>query len=276
MNHDAHGTTPDPRGNPLSHALDDAASWPEALGYDVPLATIRRRVRRRKTARRAAVGGGACVLAAGVVVAATDVWGFLGSSSRDATTAAGSTAGGSTSLGSVGSAGRANGSEADGDTAGRASADWPPQFDRCGKLVADVASATVLTIDGSTVDADGTWRATTVARRDDGMTAEVLGTDVSLVRDGVVVAVQEGPQVQEPTGPTTAAPHRQGIEGTVSTPVSLHLASCAQYPDGTGSPVVEPGTYELVAVQTLAMAGPGGDWTQHAVATTTVTVPDAG
>ncbi|MDM7854454.1 hypothetical protein [Cellulomonas alba] len=271
MNH----PTPDPHGNPLSHALDDAAGWPESLGYDVPVTTIRRRVRRRRTARRAALSGGACVLAAGVVVAAPAVWGAV-TTGHGGRVAAGSTSGGSTASDSLGGgvAPLPNGSEAQGDDG--AGGDWPAQFDRCGKPLADPPDPTELTLRGATVAADGTWQATTVARRDDGMHAEVVGTDVSLVRDGVVVAVQEGAQVQQPEGPTTASPHRPGIYGTISTPVTAHLASCAQYPVGHGSPVVEPGTYELVVVQTLAMTGDGGDWTQHAVARSTVTVPAAG
>lgn len=268
MNH----PTPDPHGNPLSHALDDAAGWPESLGYDVPVATIRRRVRRRRNARRAALSGGACVLAAGVVVAAPDVWGAV--TTDHGRTAAGSAAGGSTASDAVGGPGQVpNGSEANG---GGTLGDWPAQFDRCGKPLADAPDPTELTLRGATVGADGTWHATTVARRADGMGATVVGTDVSLVRDGVVVAVQEGAQVQQPEGPTTPAPHRQGSYGTITTPVTAHLASCAQYPEGHGSPVVEPGAYDLVVVQTLAMTGAGGDWTQHAVARTTVTVPAAG
>lgn len=279
MNHDPHGASPDPLGNPLAHALDDAATWPEAVGYDVPVAAIRRRVRRRRNARRAAIGGGACVLAAGVVVAAPDVWGFLGMTPSSG----GAVVGGATASRADGHGIRPEGAAGAGkDDVGSVAggsagtADWPAQFDRCGRPLVDPAGATTLALQGSTIAADGTWHATTVARSDDGMTAAVLGTDVSLVRDGVVVAVQEGAQVQQPTGPTTPAPHRQGIYGTETTTVGVHLASCAQYPDGQGSAVVPPGTYELVVVQTLAMTGAGGDWTQHAVARTSVTVPDAG
>lgn len=270
MNH----PTPDPHGNPLSHALDDAAAWPEALGYDVPVSTIRRRVRRRRTARRAALSGGACVLAAGVVVAAPDVWGAV--TTHGGRVAAGSSSDQSTTSGSIagGAAPLPNGSEAHADDG--AVGDWPAQFDRCGKPFADPADPTELSLQGVTVAADGTWQATTVALKPDGMGATVIGTDVSLVRDGVVVAVQEGAQVQQPEGPTTPAPHRQGIYGTITTPVTARLVSCAQYPDGQGAHVVEPGRAELVVVQTLAMTGAGGDWTQHAVARTFVTVPAAG
>jgi hypothetical protein len=267
------GRSPDPLGNPLAGALDAAASWPEAAGYEVPVPTIRRRVRRRRAARRAAVGGGACVVAAGVVVAAPGVWGFLGATPSGGGAPVGA-ATGDAPVPAAASDGSGTASRATADAGAAAAGDWPAQFDRCGKPVGDLTGSTKLTVTASSMAADATWHATTIVSQAPTATGQVVGTDVSLVRDGVVVAVQEGPQVQQPEGLTaTTVPQAAGPSSDLTSDVVARLVSCAQYPSGSGSVVVEPGPYELVAVQTVVMTNPGGSWAVHATVDQTVDVP---
>ena len=157
--------------------------------------------------------------------------------------------------------------------------DWPGQFGRCGELVADVIPADgeidVSLLDASTsVGVHGQWTAAVTASSTDA-TAQgwVYGTDLTLVRDGVVVGVQDGPQVPQPQ-------HVQEWGGDYAvaplplvSDVSLGLASCDQYPNGNGSPEVAPGTYDLVVSQTVGLQPDSGAvvgaW---GVAVTTVTV----
>ena len=161
--------------------------------------------------------------------------------------------------------------------------DWPGQFTRCGEPVTDVVAMDapeVVRVDVSMLDnatevgVHEEWTAAVTASWTD-PTAQgwVYGTDLTLARDGVVVAVQDGPQVPLPQdvaewgGDYAVAPLPQWNE------VSLGLASCDQYLRGNGSPEVAPGTYDLFVSQTLGLqAADGtvaGGW---GVAATMVTV----
>ncbi|KQY23282.1 hypothetical protein ASD16_12055 [Cellulomonas sp. Root485] len=160
--------------------------------------------------------------------------------------------------------------------------DWPGQFVRCGEPVADVVTAgapEVVPVDVSMLDnatevgVHEEWTAAVTASSTD-PTAQgwIYGTDLTLVRDGVVVAVQDGPQVPLPqdvaqwTGDYAVAPLPQWSE------VSLRLASCDQYLHADGSPEVAPGTYDLVVSQTLGLQSENGTVGGWGVAVTTVTV----
>lgn len=243
MTVDARDRGPEPARHPLAGALDAAESWPEAAAYEVPVPQVRRLVHRRRTARRAGLAGGVCAVVAGVVVAWPGVSGLWSATSPSGL---------------------------------RPQGDWAAQFDRCGEPFVAPAHATVLRLQDASIDAGATWRATTLSDQPDGNANTLVGTDVSLVRDGVVVAVQDGPQVQQPDGPTTVEGLTHAYGASAIFPVEAHLVSCAPFTGRAGSSVVAPGTYELVVVQTLAMTsidGSTADWTQHAVAHTTVTVP---
>ena len=118
------------------------------------------------------------------------------------------------------------------------------------------------------------WTATVTASSTD-PTAQgwVYGTDLTLVRDGVVVAVQDGPQVPLPQDVAAWTGDYAVMPLPLDSEVSLGLASCDQYLHGNGSPDVAPGTYDLFVSQTLGLQPDrgtlAGGW---GVAVTTVTV----
>ena len=160
--------------------------------------------------------------------------------------------------------------------------DWPGQFTRCGEQVADVVATDapeVVRVDVSMLDnatevgVHEEWTAAVTASSTD-PTAQgwIYGTDLTLARDGVVVAVQDGPQVPQPQdvaqwpGDYAVAPLPQWSD------VSLGLASCDQYLHADGSPEVAPGTYDLLVSQTLGLQSENGTVGGWGVAVTTVTV----
>lgn len=243
---------PDER-NPLARALDASSEGPEARAYAVPVEAVRAGARRRR-ARRAGGTAVAAVVVVGAVVGGSAL--------------AGLPRGGAPALPGPGES-------------GGSVADWPAQFDRCGEPVDQVlpdlgAPMTLTLADASaTVPADRAWTASVTADlqgSDEGFVAMVWATELSLVRDGVVVGVQDGP-----TAPDLALSlaDRLGDNGfptspfPIATDVTLALASCDPYPSGQGSPDLVPGTYDLVVTQTLSYVPtvPG----QDAVVVQTVT-----
>lgn len=210
------------------HPLDDALSDAEREGetYEVPVALVRTRVRRRRRARSAARSG---VALSALVAVAVTLPAVLDRS----------------------------------DLSGPVTGDWPAAFDRCGQPADLPASDTggPFTVEivetGGVIGADRishTMARVSIPR----MTATAVsyaGTDVVLLRDGVVVGVAtDGPV----TVPLPEAPWPAPARGTVTTEWGFGavLASCAQYPDGDGDPRVPAGDYELGVTYTF-------DWTAH-------------
>jgi len=257
-------TAPDDR-NPLARALDEAADGPEARAFSVSVEAVNTAVRRRR-ARRAGLTSGLAILVIAVIAggAYAGVPGWGGTAPLGQGPVFPGPAGTSVAI-----------------------ADWPAQFQRCGKAVSDalppVGGDVNLAVAGepSSVATDGTWDASVVldvpgAPRDS--SAVVWGTDLSVVKDGVVVGVQDGTatpdlslSLDERLGgnalPTSPFP--------VTTKVSRALVSCSQYPNAQGSPNLAPGTYQLVVTQTLSYATQPVDPAPvdvRASVTTTVTI----
>jgi len=238
-----------PERHPLSDALADAEHAGEH--YEVPVELVRARVRRRRRVR-AAGRGAVALLAVGVVALA-----------------------GPALVGSVlgGTGGRGAPVAAQGD--------WPAQFARCGLPVADVLAArspvsaslehAVDRVAGARV-----WTGVLRTHVDPAVAdaAWVVGTDVSLVRDGVVVGVQEGWGLSRltdvlPVEPGTPEPL------PLVTDVAADLRSCDQVPDGVGDPRVPAGTYDVVVTQTVGwFAADGTTRAGQASVTRQVTVAD--
>ncbi|UZN02428.1 hypothetical protein [Cellulomonas sp. S1-8] len=213
------------------HPLDDALDDAERAGatYEVPLGLVRTRVRRSRRTRAAARGA---VALTGVAAVALAVPWALGGSGRGPAVAQG---------------------------------DWPAQFTRCGASVtgtegADDAGPLSVTIENAraTIGADRVALVTTSVSADPGAVAEVhqAGTEVSLLRDGVVVGVEDDaapvvvhePELrQDPPAP-----------GTSVWSFGTGIVSCAQYPDGGGDPRVPAGEYDLVVAQTVDWRAPDG------------------
>ncbi len=234
--------TQDPQRHPLSGALDDAERTGEH--YEVPVDLVRARVRRRRRVR-AAGRGAVALVAVGVVALA-----------------------GPALVGSV------LGGTGHGPSSG-AMGDWPAQFARCGMPVADVVAtdspvSTTLEVAPDRIDASRQWSAALRTDVDPAVTGEawVVGTDVSLVSDGVVVGVQEGWGLRllddvlpvEPGSPVTTP---------LFTDLLADVRSCASYEPRTGGSSGEPGdprvpagVYDVVVTQTVAWFT--ADGTTHA------------
>ena len=116
--------------------------------------------------------------------------------------------------------------------------DWPGQFTRCGEPTTDVMKVpdgverVDVTLLGAAagVGVHEAWTAAVTASSTDA-TAQgwVYGTDLSLVRDGVVVAVQDGPQVPLPQE-VAQWPGDYPVDPLpLVSDVSLGLASCDPY-----------------------------------------------
>lgn len=240
-------TVPDDR-NPLARALDDLAGDPAVRAFDIPVEAVRASARRRR-ARRTGVRSGLAVL----VVAAL----------------AGGTYAGLPGWGETWRSG--HGPVRPGPAGTSSAADWPAQFERCGRSLRDVLPnvgppmSLTLTGGSSTIAADAVWQATVVADvpTATGDSAVVWGTDLTVLRDGVVVGVQGGPATPDLS---LSLKDRLGDGGLlinplpVSTRATHTLVSCDQYPSGQGSSELAPGTYELVVTQTLSYtATPGVD-----------------
>jgi hypothetical protein len=257
-------TAPDDR-NPLARALDEVGDGPEARAYSIPVEAVRAGARRRR-ARRTGLTSGLAVLAVAAVAGGAYA-GLPGSSGLS-----------TSELLRPGPQGTAGSS---------AAVDWPAQILRCGQAVGyslpNVGEPmTLMLVDpSSSIAADGAWDASVIAdvpTAPPGDVAVVWATDLSVVSNGVVVGVQEGPtapdlslSLNERLGdnalPTSSFP--------VTTKVTRALASCDQYPSGQGSPDLAPGTYTLVVTQTLSYAPAGAATTVTDVrssATTTVTI----
>ncbi len=238
---------PDDR-NPIAQALDALAADPAAHAFDIPVAAVRASARRRR-ARRTGVRSGLAALVvvalAGGVSAGLPGWEAAWRSGHNPV---------HPGPGATGSA-----------------ADWPAQFERCGRSLHDVLPnvgppmSLTLTGGSSTIAADAVWQATVVADvpAATGESAVVWGTDLTVVRDGVVVGVQGGPATPDLS---LGLKDRLGDGALlvnplpVSTRATHTLVSCAQYPTGQGSSELAPGTYELVVTQTLSYtATPGVD-----------------
>jgi hypothetical protein len=226
--------------NPLARALDELAA---GARYTIPVEQVRAAVRRRRARRTGATS------AVAVVVVATVAGGV--------------------SLGLPGRGGSPTGVVPGPGPSTRqgTAADWPAQFLRCGQVVGDALPhlggdvPVTVTDASSSIPADGPWSASVtvdVPAAPADASAVVWGTDLSVVRNGVVVGVQEGPATPDLSW---SLAERLGPDGylptspfPVTTRVTRTLASCDQYPDGRGSPYLEPGTYTLVVTQTLSYA----------------------
>jgi len=256
--------------NPLARALDEVSGGSEARAFTISVEAVRAGARRRR-ARRTGVTSG---LAALVVVAMAG-GAYAGLPHRSGAPPA------------VPGPGPAPSSQVH--------PDWPAQFLRCGQVVGDalphLGGDVPLTVTdaSSSIPADGTWSASVTAdvpAAPAGSSAVVWGTDLSVVRNGVVIGVQEGPATPDLSW---SLDQRLGPDGylptspfPVTTRVTRTLASCDQYPSGQGSPYLAPGSYTLVVTQTLSYAtAPGANPTlidvRSSVTTSvTVTAPVAG
>lgn len=232
------------------HPLHDALAEAERLGgtYEVPVERVRDGVRRRRRVRAGVRGGAA---AAVVALVAVGVQTALGGGSGVSTPALG---------------------------------DRPVSSGRCGQVVraADAES----TAPGDTaLDATLELRDTIGADRVALTTGwlryapaevtvlEVFPPEVVLLRDGIVVAVENG------TGSTLAsASEPSGVPGESHVEVASFtsvLVSCAPYPDGAAR--VPPGVYELMANQTVNWRAPDGRVrSTHVVQRARVTVTEYG
>lgn len=248
--------------NPIARALDDAGEGPEARGYAVPVDLVRRRAGRRRAWRT----GGAAALALVVVGGATGGIASLGGW-RDRAPDEGYTAAG----------------------------DWPGQFTRCGEAYGSGVPGVLPDVGGwldvrvsdavASVPADGEWTATVTADlAGDYATPPqgwVWGTDLTLLRDGVVVGVQTGAQVPDAEGIDEwlggTAPSFALEEFPIASEVSAGLASCESYLSPDGSPDLAPGSYDLVVTQTVSYLREDGtrtDLRDSTITTVTVTAGD--
>ncbi|MGN8247367.1 hypothetical protein ACTHAM_001542 [Cellulomonas soli] len=161
-----------------------------------------------------------------------------------------------------------------------ASGDWPGQFLRCGTAVEDLPADTgpvrLALDDAPTTLAPGdAWTATATATVTSGDEAWVVGTDVSFVQGGVVVAVQDGPQVLQPSDALTTGPEvdPDGVRTDPVTPLSVQPLTCDEYLHGDEQHPLEPGTYDVVVTQTLGVQDATGTATvARASARTTLEV----
>ena len=212
--------------HPLHEALTDPGTAGE--GYEVPVDLVRARVRRRRRVRAAARGGGA-LLAAGAVALVLPT--ALTGGGRSAPVA----------------------------TQG----DWPAQFGRCGQPVAgEQADRQVgLSLEGTsrTVGGDRVAHVTTGlgSTSDDVVDVSLGDLEVSLVRAGVVVGVDDGrltvaldrhAPLPGPAGGASRA-RAPGQHFDVERWSTTGLVSCAQYPDGQGDVRVPAGEYGLAVTQ---------------------------
>lgn len=216
------------RTDPLHRALSDAESSDAAARYTVPVSLVRARVRRRRAVRTGGVVGVAALAVVAVVIAMPS---FL---SR--TPAAGPPGPG-------------------------VSADWPAQFDRCGKPVDDVLDgaggmgllATLATATGNAIAVH-----TTMSAPADVTEGWIYGTELTVVdQDGVVVGVQEGPSVPPLADLDTYYANAlfEADPFPLESDVTLPLVSCAQYPHGNGSVELPAGSYRLWVTQTVGYSG---------------------
>jgi hypothetical protein len=230
-------TAPDER-NPLARALDEVSDSPEARAFTIPVEAVRAGARRRR-ARRTVVTSGLAVLVVGAMA------GGVYSGLPEGRGAAAIVPGPAESP-------RAS-----------AAVDWPAQFLRCGRRVSELLPDVGARMSLSLVDASSSIPAT--LPWDGSVTADVptaagdiavvWGTELSVVSNGVVVGVQEGPVTPD----LSLSPEQRLGDGglptspfPVTTKVTRALASCDQYPSGQGSPDLPPGTYQLVVTQTLS------------------------
>lgn len=250
---------PDDR-NPLARALEEVSTGPEARAFSIPVEAVRARSLNRRAWRVAGVGALVLALVGGGAGIA------LASMYRTSPPVAGPT-----------------GTATDGP-----SADRPGQFARCGQPAGDVLPdlgepmALTLVEPSASVPADRAWTATvqadTLATADPDVRVVVWATDLSVVSNGVVVGVQDGPTAPDLSEPFDERLADRGMplaSFPVSTDVVLALASCDPHPTGEGSPDLGPGTYDLVVTQTIsfAHAGDAPEFTDARVSTrTTVTV----
>ncbi|MDM7832274.1 hypothetical protein [Cellulomonas edaphi] len=200
-----------------------------ALGDDgTTVQRIARRVRRRRTARRAGAGAVVACAAGAVAFGAVQLRG-----------------GGLPSVAPPVS------------TAG-AEADWPAQFDRCGKPVRDgldsagdvTLAATVRSGTGKEVQV----RATATGPADPAARGWVYGTELMVTDDaGVVVGVYEGPALpgSDQIDDFYANVDFAAQPFPLASDVTFPLVSCAQYPEGTGDPALAPGDYDLWVTQSV-------------------------
>ena len=258
--------------NPLSRAVEDAGSLPEARSYVMPVGSVRRAVRRRRALRTGGVAALAVLVvggAAGGVNAGLGAW-------RGGPPADGS------SLAAVG--------------------DWAGQFARCGQpmgsgvqlVLPDVPSygdssalqGAALRVDGATTSmpADGEWAGTlTLAGQGlDGREGWTWGTDLTVFDDSnTVVGVQTAAQVPDAEGIDEwlagAAPSFALEPFPLVSDVSLGLASCEQYLTGGGPSELAPGDYHLMITQTASVLDADGtrhDLRRSTAASLTITAGD--
>ncbi|GEL95804.1 hypothetical protein [Cellulomonas composti] len=262
---------PDER-HPLTSALDDAAASPEARAYEVPVELIRTRARRRRTGRvTVAAGTLAAVVAVGAVVVPR-----LGTEHVVEPSGVGVC----------------------GQTVAELRAD-----DHASGVGPDGSVPRAPVVDPASVvpSAAGTWTLTTVVEMgvatvpppveptagstadggtDDGATTEPVGDPVgwrygwtvALLRDGVVVAQQEGegaPDVDDALA--MAADFGVDPFPLRSPDVAVDIVAC------DGEPLA-PGSYDLVVTQTTGWTyHSGGTWAARGTSEpVAVVVPDDG
>lgn len=256
--------------NPLARALDEVSDGSEARAFTISVEAVRVGARRRR-ARRMGVTSGL----AGLVVVAMAGGAYAG-------------------LPHLAGAPRVLPGPEPAHSS-QVQADWPAQFLRCGQVVGDALPhlggdvPVTVTDASSSIPADGPWSASVtvdVPAAPAGSSAVVWGTDLSVVRNGVVIGVQEGPATPDLSW---SLAERLGPDGylvanpfPVTTRVTRTLASCDQYPSGQGSPYLAPGSYTLVVTQTLSYAPTPGanptlvDVRSSVTTSVTVTAPAAG
>ncbi|ROS31643.1 hypothetical protein [Cellulomonas sp. PhB150] len=233
--------------DPMHRALSDAEASDEAAGYTVPVALVRSRVRRRRAVRAGGAAGVACLAVVAVVVAVPSFLSRTPAAGPPATPPPG------------------------------VNADWPAQFDRCGKKFAtvlpDVGRATLTTSDGTLDEANQAIVLVTTTTGPAGVDEGwVYGTELSAVDDdGTIIGVQEGPSVPavDDVDDYYAGTDFASVPFPIKDHAKIPFVSCGQYPDGSGALALETGTYHLWATQTIGYR----QGSESVVARATVEVP---
>lgn len=154
--------------------------------------------------------------------------------------------------------------------------DWPGQVSRCGRAVGDVLQdagpgSVSLSYTPGALPSGAAWTATATLSAPEDVATEgwVYGTDVSFVQDGVVVAVQDGPQVPPladlPEFYAGALLERQSLPTRSS--LEIGTIACDEYLDGAEPHGLLPGEYEVWVTQTVGLAGVDGEDTPARVST---------
>lgn len=222
----------------LSAAAGAAAEHGPLGAGTSTVARIARRVHHRRAARRAGAGA-VVVCAAGAVTFGASQWhrDTVGPIASDLPTGT--------------------------PPASSSIADWPAQFDRCGKPVDDVLdSAGDVTLEATTSPGTGNQLDvhTVMSGPADALEGWIYGTELTVTDEtGTVVGVQEGRAVPplDQLDEAYANVDFAGMAFPLESRGNMPVVSCAQYPTGFAGPNLAPGEYHLWVTQTVGYVGGG-------------------